>query len=297
MSIVRVGVVRYLNARPLVEGLDVCKNLSLDAAVPSRIAPMLEQGDIDIGLVSVIDFARAKTPLTMIPAGMIGCQGPTLTVRVFSRVHPSKISTLATDTDSHTSVALARIILKKVHDASPVPVDFNAREVLTTDDPQSWPESVLLIGDKVVTASPPPDLYPHQIDLGQAWLDLTGLPFVYAIWMCRAADSHRPEILEAAALLERQRLRNEFRLDWIVSQHARPRHWPDELAREYLGQRLRFHAGERERKGIARFLELAEAEGLAPKATPDFLPFDRAAPAGALADGGTPTHAQTLGHS
>ncbi len=297
MSSIRVGVVRYLNARPLVEGLDVCQSLTLDAAVPSRIAPMLEGGDIDIGLVSVIDFARAKTPLTMIPAGMIGCEGPTLTVRVFSRVPPSEIRTLATDTDSHTSVALARIILKKIHNASPAVVDCNAREMLTSDDPQSWPESVLLIGDKVVTASPPPGLYPHQIDLGQAWLDLTGLPFVYAIWMCRAEDAHRPEIFDAAALLERQRLRNEFRLDWIVSQHARVRHWPDELAREYLGQRLRFQAGERERKGIARFLELAAAESLAPPVTPDFLPFDTPAPAAALADGGTPTHAQTLRHS
>ena len=271
MSAIRVGVVRYLNAKPLVEGLETCRNLSLDAAVPSRIAPMLENGDIDIGLISVIDFARAKTPLTMIPAGMIGCEGPTLTVRVFSRVPPAEVTTLATDTDSHTSIALARIILKKIHNASPELVDCNAREMLTDTD--AWPESVLLIGDKVVTASPPPDLYPHQIDLGQAWLDLTGLPFVYAIWMCRASDAHRPEMLEAAALLERQRLRNEFRLDWIVSQHAHTRRWPDALAREYFGQRLRFAAGAREQAGIARFLELAVEDGLARAVIPEYGPF------------------------
>jgi chorismate dehydratase len=274
MSTVRVGVVRYLNAKPLVEGLDVCENLSLEQAVPSRIAPMLENGDIDIGLVSVIDFARATTPLAMIPVGMIGCEGPTLTVRVFSRVPPSEIRTLATDTDSHTSIALARIILKRVHSTAPEVVDFNARAILPVSELQSWPESVLLIGDKVVTATPPTGFYPYQIDLGQAWLDLTGLPFVYAIWMCRAADSQRPEIIEAAALLERQRLRNEQRLDWIVSQHAQARSWPDELAREYLGQRLRFSAGQRERAGIARFLEFAAGDGLAPSITPEYVQLD-----------------------
>lgn len=271
MKPVRVGAVRYLNSRPLIEGLDACRGLSLAAAVPSHIAPMLEAGQIDIGLCSLVDFARASVPLAMIPVGIIGCEGPTLTVRVFSKVPAAEMKTLAADTDSHTSVALARLILRRMHGTDPAVVDFDAREHVTPGALDPWPEAVLLIGDKVVRSSPPSVRYPHQIDLGQAWLELTGLPFVYAIWMCRAGDVDKPEIHEAAALLDRQRRRNISRLDWIVSTHARERDWPEDLAREYLGQRLRFSCGPREREGIARFLLLAAEEGLAPAAEPRYL--------------------------
>jgi len=271
MEPVRVGAVRYLNSKPLIEGLDRCRSLTISAAVPAHIAPMLESGQIDIGLCSLIDFARTSTPLAMIPSGIIGCEGPTLTVRVFSKVPASEVKTLAADTDSHTSVALARLVFRMLHGNDPTPVDFDAREQVTPGAADPWPEAVLLIGDKVVQASPPSVRYPHQIDLGQAWHELTGLPFVYAIWMCRAEDMDRPEIIEAAELLNRQRLRNASRLDWIVSSHARERNWPEDLAREYLGQRLRFGCGPREREGIARFLSLAADEGLAPATLPRYL--------------------------
>jgi chorismate dehydratase len=271
MPPIRVGVVRYLNARPLVEGLDACRGLSLAAAVPARIGPMLEAGRLDIGLASLIDFARARTPLALIPAGMIGCEGPTLTVRVFSKVPPAEVRTLAADTDSHTSVALARLLFRRVYGSDPTPIDLDAREMVTPGSSERWPEALLLIGDKVVHASPPPVRYPFQIDLGQAWFEMTGLPFAYAVWMCRAEDAERPEIHEAAALLDRQRRRNQARADWVVSARARERDWPEDLARDYLGTRLRFEVGPREREGIAEFLRLAAAEGLAPQAEPRYL--------------------------
>lgn len=271
MSSLRVGVVRYLNARPLVEGLEVCRGISLAPAVPARIGPMLEAGRLDIGLASLIDFARARVPLTLIPVGMIGCEGPTLTVRVFSKVPPAEVRTLAADTDSHTSIALARLIFRRMYGADPETIDLDAREMVTPGAAERWPESMLLIGDKVVHSSPPPVRYPFQIDLGQAWLELTGLPFAYAVWMCRTADADKPEIQEAAALLDRQRRRNESRADWVVSARARERDWPEDLAREYLGRRLRFSCGPREREGIAEFLRLAAAEGLAPAVEPRYL--------------------------
>ena len=170
------------------------------------------------------------------------------------------------------------VILKRVHGVDPVPVDFDAREWIKHGDSEHWPETVLLIGDKVVSASPPSVNYPYQIDLGQAWLELTRLPFVYAIWMCRAEDAARPEILDASDLLERQRLRNQMRIDWIVSSRASERNWPDDLAREYLGHRLRFDCGPREREGISRFLELAAADGLAPRVEPRYVDLDASVP-------------------
>ncbi|MBC7834026.1 MAG: menaquinone biosynthesis protein [Phycisphaerales bacterium] len=280
---VRIGYVKYLNTLPLVEGLAAWKQASLIAAVPSRLIDMLlaEPPQIDLGLISVIDSARAATPVALIPVGMIGSDGPTLTVRLFSRLPFHKITSIHADTDSHTSIALVRVLLARLYN---IPrggniIDYDARERMplgsaavpfapSPHSTEAWPDAMLLIGDKVVTDAPPEHLYPHQLDLGEAWRELTGLPFVYATWMCRAHDASSPHITAAAHMLERARLRNRARLDWIVGRHAAERRWNPELAAEYLGSRLRFDVGERERAAVELFLRAAAALGLCPDRPP-----------------------------
>lgn len=274
MEQVRVGFVRYLNTAPLVEGLKTLRTVELSAAVPSRIVGMLASGEVDIGLASVIDALRSPVPLAILPVGMIGCEGPTLTVRVFSKSPIEKATRIYADTDSHTSVALCRVVMKRVYGVDIEIVDFDARErIASGDDAGEWPESMLLIGDKVVADSPPAVRYPHQLDLGQAWLDWTGLPFVYAVWMCREAEAADPSIAAAAAVLDRTRLHNKTRIDWIIRTHA-PRHrWPIDLATRYLGELLRYDLGDREREGMLRFFDEARALGLAPEKTPPWVSF------------------------
>ncbi|MGQ0627713.1 MAG: menaquinone biosynthetic enzyme MqnA/MqnD family protein [Phycisphaerales bacterium] len=270
-----IGFVKYLNTLPLVAGLDVHRELELVAAVPAKLGPLLSPGadgrpaELDIALASIIDAARSTTPLAVIPAGMIGCDGPTLTVRLFSAVPIERLSTVFADTDSHTSVALLSVLLQRLHGLRPRIVDFDARERIATCAAESnagpeWPEAMLLIGDKVVTDSPPAVRYPHQLDLGEAWKRLTGLPFVYAAWMCRRDEADQPAIRAAAELLRRQRLRNTLRLDWLIDQSASERRWPPDLARQYLGELLRFEIGPRERRAVATFLHECHALGLSP---------------------------------
>src|SRR5262249_40517074 len=150
--------------------------------------------------------------------------GPTMTVRLFSSVPLERVEAIHADTDSHTSVILAQVLLHKLHGIRPRIIDFDARErVAVSGGPAApapalsdWPATVLLIGDKVVTDHPPQGRYTHQLDLGEAWHQLTGLPFVYAIWMCRDADAASQRVAAAAALLDRQRRRNQMRLNWII---------------------------------------------------------------------------------
>jgi predicted solute-binding protein len=263
----RVACVKYLNTVPLIHGLDKLAGVELIPTVPARIAAMVRAGEADVGLVSVVDAAAGEgEPLALLPVGMIGCDGPTLTVRVFSSAPIERITTVAADTDSHTSVRLCEIVLEKLYGVKPRFAAFDARERVVlgggptpdgTGLDDAWPETVLLIGDKVVTDAPPRDRYPHQIDLGEAWKRLTGLPFVYAVWACRADRIEDPAVQSAMAILDRQRRRNTLRLDWIVSTEAPEHRWPEELAREYLGRRLRFEVGPREREAVSRFFELA----------------------------------------
>lgn len=275
---VTIAAVGYLNTAPLIEGLGAWEGAEVIRAVPARIAPMLADGSADIGLASVVDFARAQGGLVMIPSGMIGCDGPTLTVRLFSSVPIGEIETVYADTDSHTSVVLCDLLLRERHGVRAAFVNFDVRE--QTDHDTGWPETLLMIGDKVVTGSPPAVRYPHQIDLGRAWYDTTGLPFVYAAWMTRAERADDPRIRAAAAMLERTRLRNRARLDRIVTDRARASGWPEDLARRYIGQLLRFEPDARAREGVARFLDMAATHDLLPALAPRWMEPPRTAGAG-----------------
>jgi chorismate dehydratase len=277
---VRVAAVRYLNTAPLIEGLEKAEGLTLLPSIPAAISAMVRTSEADLGLASIVDavgLPGGDDPgLTLIPAGMIGCDGPTMTVRLFSSVPLDKVDAIHADTDSHTSVILAQVLLHKLHGIRPRIIDFDARERVISSSTSSaplrelsdWPQTVLLIGDKVVTDHPPQGRYPHQLDLGEAWHALTGLPFVYAMWMCRDADADSPRIATAAALLDRQRRRNQMRLDWIIEKRAPEARWPLDLAHRYLSELLRFDVGEREREAVALFLKDAAALRLVSPRTP-----------------------------
>jgi len=304
MMPVRLGSVRFLNTRPLIEGLEAVSSLSFQPAVPSRLLAMLETSQVDLALVSLIDAARSKTPLALLPAGMIGSDGQTLTVRLFSPVPAPQVEEVWADTDSHTSVALCRLLLERVHDVRPTIRDFNAREQMPLGGAPGTPAisagassppgapgpdarpgprtAILLIGDKVVTDPPEPAAFPVVIDLGEAWKRWTDLPFVYATWMCRAADRDRPEISLAAGLLDRQRRHNLLRLDAIAQKHAPGAGWPIDLARRYLTEHLRFEVGPRERESAQRFIDECAALGIIPRTTLDWLDWRQSAKAAAM---------------
>ncbi|NOZ93563.1 MAG: menaquinone biosynthesis protein [Acidobacteria bacterium] len=260
-----IGVVSYLNARPLVEGLESDPRVRLVRDVPSRLIARLLSGEVDVALCPAIDYQTSPEELAILPAGAIGSDGETLTVRVFSRVPLDALREVEVDGDSHTSVALLRILFARSFGRTlrTLPAEMPRR-------PPAWdpdgplPEAVLMIGDKVVAAAPPAGLYPYQVDLGQAWKELTGLPFVFALWMARpGADlGELPELL--AATLRR----NLARIPEIAGHHAAGAGWPVDLARRYLGEILTYTAGPRELEAARLFWRLAHEEGLAPRHRP-----------------------------
>jgi len=274
MDSCRIACVRYLNTAPLVEGLEHVQGLTLIPTVPSRIVDLLASGEADVGLASIVDAVAAPVPLTVLQAGMIGCDGPTLTVRVFSSVPFEDVSVLHADTDSHTSVVLARLVLHQHFGRRVEVVPFDARERVTPGAPvdarpldEAWPPTVLLIGDKVATDPPPANRYPFQLDLGEAWKAWTGLPFVYAAWMCRSDEAESPTVRTAAALLDRQRRHNATRLGWVAAMHAPSARWPVDRADRYLGGLLRFDLDQAARRGATRFIAEDASRGLLPERT------------------------------
>lgn len=280
MQTTRLAYVRYLNTKPLVEGLQALRGLEMIAAAPSHIADMVRSGRADIGLASVVDAVGSGEPLAFLPVGMIGCDGPTMTVRLYATRPLDQLTVLHADTESHTSIVLCRLLLRKMFGISPRIEPFDARERMSDRGPEEWPDAMLIIGDKVVTDSPPAVRYPHQLDLGEAWHRLTGLPFVYATWVCRAADSDTPGIQHAASLLDRQMRHNLTRLDWLLETRSVEHHWPADLARTYVVDLLRYRFGPREREGLEQFLAEAAAEGFLPSSPVRWAPIREAVIAG-----------------
>ena len=257
----RIGSVSYLNARPLIYGLEDRRDVTLTLEVPSRLLDGLREDRFDVALLPVIDYQRLEG-LTVIPAGGIGSDGETLTVRIFSRVPIERVRTLACDGDSHTSVALARVILSRQYGLRP---EF--RDLSRASD--AIDEARLLIGDKVVCEEPRG--FAHQLDLGREWKQMTGLPFVFATWMAGEGVDHA-RLFE---LLDGAKRAGLAHVDEIVKNHALERGWPGDLARQYLTRNLKFDVGERELEAIRVFHRLAGEVGSVGTREPELVVFGK----------------------
>lgn len=246
----RLGVVSYLNAKPLIVGLDHDPGVEMAFDVPARLPAMLDQRDVDVALVPVVDLFAPGRNWSIISNACIACNGETLTVRVFSRGPAEKIRRLHVDGDSHTSVVLARVIWKEMYGVDLDVLPWHGRE----KDPDC--EAVLLIGDKVVSHSLV-DL-DQETDLGSAWKSLTSLPFVFAVWAA-PADLDTGDLADRLAQARDAGVRSA---ELIAEDFGPGQGFPVAIAKRYLTARLKFTMTERYRDGLRRFMELALKHGL-----------------------------------
>ncbi len=267
-----LGVVSYLNARPLIEGLDAGRGFSLHYDVPSALPAMLRHGEVDAALIPVVDLARqggrASGPWRRVSDAGIACDGDSMTVRVFARVPPQHLRVLHVDDDSHTSVALAQLIWARMYHR---PLRLAP---LSTCGGLDTCEAVLLIGDKVINA--PVDGFEHEIDLGGAWKAWTGLPFVFAVWAASASGGHATagdelragaglagaRIADLAERLQQARDRGVARAAELAVEEGARRGWPHHLAEEYLTSRMKYRLDEPYLRGMRMFLAMASEEGI-----------------------------------
>ena len=250
----RIGCVGFLNALPLIHGASDWGDMDVTFDVPSRLLDRLLADEIDLALCPVIDYFTSPQPLRVVPVGGIGCAGRTLTVRLFSRVPPEQVHAARVDSDSHTSINLLRVIFAERFGRAIDITPFDAR----LESADAAGEAMLLIGDKVVTAEPSRRTYPFQIDLGEAWRELTGLPFVFAVWMAK----RRTALGDVPHRLDELERRNLDRIDDLIETAAPANHWPIDVARIYLTQLLCYDIGPRQLQAIERFALLAHRHGL-----------------------------------
>ena len=250
----RVCAVSYLNTQPLVWGMlhgSEQNRFDLSFGLPAECADRLGNGTADIGIVPCAELPRLG--LEIIRGTGIACHGAVRSILLISRVPPDQIRTLATDSSSRTSVMLARILLAKRFGAEPMLISMapDLPSMLEAAD------AALIIGDPALHLDPASIPF-HVMDLGTEWLELTGLPMVFAVW-AGAPSVVRPDlepIFSASCRFGLQHLRE------IAALEGPPRSIAEPLALEYFEKNIVFELGEREYRGLDLFLQYAaEFEG------------------------------------
>ena len=251
----RVCAVSYLNTAPLVWGFSHGPQrglYDLRFALPAQCADELRAGSADIGLVPAIELAR-QPDLLVIPSGVIACRGPVRSVLLISRKPIETIESFAADTSSRTSVALTRVLLARRYGLRPRVRPYPPR----IDDMLEVADAGLIIGDPALRLDPGQADWRGQplfvYDLGAEWVEMTGLPMVFAVWAVKnlAANPALPLLFQASL---------DFglsHLDDIVEQESVSRNLPPELVRDYLAHNTTFEFGEAEQRSLALFLRSA----------------------------------------
>jgi len=251
----QVGAVSYLNTRPLIYGLqqrlEGIGNLSLN--LPSRLAEDLAAGKLDVALIPSVEYFRgAGRGYRVISDAAIACRGPVWSVRLLSRVPIEQIRTLALDVGSRTSAALVQVLLRRAHGISPQTVPLALEQLPESVDA----DAVLLIGDRAM--HPPEGIYHEIIDLGQWWNRLTGLPFVFAMWVARPGVDVQP--LEG--ILQQCRDDGLQHAEAIARDEAGPHGLTISDLQRYFTEHLQFFLGADERAALEAYRAEVVAAGL-----------------------------------
>ena len=180
---VRLGAVGYLNARPLVYGLDREPRFELRYDIPSECARLLHAHTIDVGLIPSIEYLRGPQPYAFVPGPAVTSRGPVASVALFTTRRMSDVRSIVMDTSSRTSVALVRVLCARLFKIEPA-IEAHSPDLNAMLD---LGDAALIIGDKALVWDPEavrrkPDTNIQKIDLGEAWTSMTGLPFVWAFW-------------------------------------------------------------------------------------------------------------------
>ncbi len=253
---VRIGAVSYLNSKPLIFGLnDVLGEYDdLILALPSELATELASGAIDIGLIPVVEYFQ-HPEFQIVSNAVIACRGPVWSVRVFFRCEPSQVKTLALDEGSRTSAALIKILFHQRYGFVP-----NTTALKMTDDPIFAPaDAVLVIGDRAMHPDSFRPAFQSDWDLGQAWFEETGLPFVFAMWVARNSSFANEKWKRT---LERTRDYGLENVQEIASDAAEKYQLSTEQCLDYLTNYIRFFLSEDERAGLSEFRRRCDVLGL-----------------------------------
>ena len=242
----RIGCVKYLNARPLILGGPA--DVVLDH--PSVLCAQLARGELDVALVSSFEFLRNPV-YTLVDGVSISSNGPVHSVFVAHNGDLAAIEEIEVDPASQTGINLLRCLLAEMGFAPKFV--FRSRLMQRAITPRL---AKFFIGDQAIRFRDETEGTFQFWDLGEEWKKRTGLPFVYALWLIR------PEVQSPKAIADTLRAcrdNNLRELDLLIA--AETEFSPD-FCQFYLQECLRYQYGAQEKEGLSAFRKLCEKHSI-----------------------------------
>ena len=235
---VRLGRISYVNMAPVFYRLDA--DVEEVQGVPTDLNGRLLAGELDLAPISSIEYARHADRLRLLPRLCVGSEGAVDSIQLVSRKPLEQVRSVAVTPESATSVVLTKVLLPEAEHVS-LGEEADAK---------------LLIGDAALKSAFE-DPIPHY-DLGRLWLERTGLPMVFAVWVCweslHAGLAELEDALVASVRLARAEPEQ-------LAHEASDRYgYPAGFLARYF-EKLRYRFGPRDRAGLMTFLELAHEAG------------------------------------
>jgi chorismate dehydratase len=235
-----------LNTKPLMyafkHGLKI-NGMQIVEEYPAKVAKMLLDNEIDVGLVPVAIIPRLREYF-IISDFCIGAEQPVASVCLFSEVPLEQITKVILDYQSKTSVALARILIEKYWK---LPVVFQEAGVNFRQEIKNSTAAVV-IGDRAFEQR---KISAYKYDLAETWIRFTGLPFVFAAWVAnkRLPEDFIAEFNEA----------NKIGLQ-NINAVAAENNSPYYDLKKYYTENISYELTDQKRKGLEKFLSFLPAE-------------------------------------
>ncbi len=247
----RIGSVPYLNAVPLTRGLEE----QVLYRPPSELAKMLQRDELDAALVSIAEVLLTGR-YDVLDGVAVASLGEVRSAFVAHRRPLEEMREVFCDTASISTFNLMRVLLAE----RGLKPEFKPLPAWPMETP---PDYFMMIGDPAITFALGP--HEHELwDLGAAWNELTGLPFVYAAWALRRG-------IENSELRRTLREAHDFgldTLDYIISSRT---DFTLDFRKDYLGWNVHFHLGADEKRGVAKFVELLRKHTSGPVFDPRYV--------------------------
>ena len=266
----RIGCVKYLNARPLIQGWED----EVDFDHPSALCGKLAAGELDLALVSSFEFLRNPT-YRIVDDISISSAGPVYSVIVAYRGDISEVEEIELDPAAETSGNLLRCLLAEVRLAPRVQRSTDILSVGPADVSPAVAKAIssrcarLLIGDQAIRFRQRHAGEFHFWDLGEQWNKLVGLPFVYALWLLRPEVRDFKSVANQLRALRDENLANLNQLiAEVVAGVGDPGHrkeFDPQFCARYYREHLRFSFGEKEKEGLSEFYKRCVKQRLLPQ--------------------------------
>jgi len=269
----RLGRIPWINCYPVYRAIDrglVPTTATTVTATAAELNDLLAAGELDVSVVSAVEYARNAAGYHLLPDLAISCDGPVHSVALFSRVPVERLdgATILLTASSRTSVLLLELLCRHRWDIRPrfATVRAEPQDLAALD--RMPHEAVLVIGDAALQLQSS-GRYPVVHDLGVEWKAWTGLPFVFAVWPARREAPPRV-VREVHETLIESRGWGLNHLDDLARDAAQETGIDEGTCRAYLGD-LDYALGDRHLEGLTDFFRRLVRDGAVPDGSLSFI--------------------------